>query len=354
MTEGCCGGAPAIRPWVPPPGFILGQHQTPVGMVSCLSTAWTRRDYLGALAMRLGIGRDGYRVDPGLYAIGVPQTDAPVLVTANYKLTLDHLRRALVGRSVWLLVLETAGINVWCAAGKGTFCTQELLDRIGVVRLDKVVTHRRLILPQLGAVGVSAPAVARAGPWRVHWGPLRAIDLPAYLDAGCIATPTMRRMLFPWFDRLVLTPIELRQQARTAFILAGVMAVLMLLIADLPTWTSRWPIAVAIPLTAWLAGCLLGPICLPLLPGRAFSVKGALLGLVVAAAWACVADTVMMLVAIVLIMSVATSYFFLHFTGCTTFTNVTGVERELRLALPVQGVVLLIGLVLWSLALAKG
>jgi acetyl-CoA decarbonylase/synthase complex subunit gamma len=295
-------------------------------------------------------------VDPGLYAIDTPQPDAPVLVTANYKLTLDHLRRALSGRSVWILVLETAGINVWCAAGKGTFSTQELLHRIQTVHLDEIVTHRRLILPQLGAVGVSAPAVAAAGPWRVRWGPVQAVDLPAYLDAGDIATPAMRRRLFPFVERLVLTPIELRQQVRSALILAGLLTVAMLLVTDLPTIASWWPLAVAMPMTAWLAGCLLGPLCLPWLPGRAFSIKGALLGLVVgtALAWGGGTHQPMMMIAVILLVAAATSYFLLHFTGCTTFTGITGVEREMRRALPVQGVVLLIGLVLWSLAGAEG
>ena len=64
-----------------------------------------------------------YKVDPGLYAIGNPNERSPVLVTANYKMSFDNLREALPGRDAWILVLDTRGINVWCAAGKGTFGT---------------------------------------------------------------------------------------------------------------------------------------------------------------------------------------------------------------------------------------
>ena len=61
---------------------------------------------------------------------GSPGADAPVLASANYRLSFDHLRRALGGRDAWILVLDTRGINVWCAAGKGTFGTDELVRRI--------------------------------------------------------------------------------------------------------------------------------------------------------------------------------------------------------------------------------
>jgi CO dehydrogenase/acetyl-CoA synthase gamma subunit (corrinoid Fe-S protein) len=76
--------------------------------------------------MRWGIGRHRYRIEPGLYAVGTPGSDSPVLVTANYKMSFDALRRELGGLDAWILVLETDGINVWCAAGKGTFGTEEV------------------------------------------------------------------------------------------------------------------------------------------------------------------------------------------------------------------------------------
>ena len=103
-----------------------------------------------------------YRVDPGLYAVGAPDAASPVFVSANYGLSFNVLRRALAGITGWILVLDTKGINVWCAAGKGTFGTAELIHRIQATRLDTVVTHRNLIVPQLGAPGVSAHEVGKA------------------------------------------------------------------------------------------------------------------------------------------------------------------------------------------------
>ena len=94
-------------------------------------------------------------MEPGLYALGAPAPDSPVFVSANYTLSFDALRSALRGIDGYLLVLDTKGINVWCAAGKGTFGTDELVARIEATRLAEVVRHRRLILPQLGAPGVA-------------------------------------------------------------------------------------------------------------------------------------------------------------------------------------------------------
>ena len=95
-----------------------------------------------------------YRVDPGLYSLGSPTAEAKVFVTANYKLSFDHLRKGLNGLDAWILVLDTKGINVWCAAGKGTFGTDELVRRIGSEKLTEKVSHKNLIVPQLGAPGL--------------------------------------------------------------------------------------------------------------------------------------------------------------------------------------------------------
>jgi acetyl-CoA decarbonylase/synthase complex subunit gamma len=108
---------------------------------------------------RVGAFRMHYTVPPGLYAVGEPTPESDVFVTANYKLSFDILRRELKEMDAWVLVLDTKSINVWCAAGKGTFGTNELVQRISAAKLDKVVSHRRLILPQLGAVVFRSPSV---------------------------------------------------------------------------------------------------------------------------------------------------------------------------------------------------
>jgi CO dehydrogenase/acetyl-CoA synthase gamma subunit (corrinoid Fe-S protein) len=95
------------------------------------------------------------------------------------------------------MVIDTRGVNVWCSAGKGTFCADEVVRRIEVVRLPEVVSDRRLILPQLSAAGVAAHEVRKRSGFHVVFGPVRAEDLPAFLADGMRATPEMRRWNSP-------------------------------------------------------------------------------------------------------------------------------------------------------------
>ena len=172
-----------------------------------------------------------YVVEPGLYALGRPGRRSPVLVTANYKLSFDSLRGALPGRDAWILVLDTKGINVWCAAGKGTFGTKELVGRIGSSGLPGIVSHRNLVLPQLSAPGVAAHQVRELTGFRVLYGPIRSVDLPAFLDNELRATQEMRTKTFTMMERVVLIPMELIGALKT-----GLAAMLVLFFLSL--WGS--------------------------------------------------------------------------------------------------------------------
>ena len=121
--------APCCTPNEPRPWWT-GLVDTPAGRVPRIATELRRQDRLGALKVRLCIGRMDYGVGPGLYAVGNPSADSPVLVSANYKLSFDRLRRELGGLDLWIMVLDTRKINVWCAAGKGTFGTEEIVGRL--------------------------------------------------------------------------------------------------------------------------------------------------------------------------------------------------------------------------------
>ena len=149
-------------------------------VVQTISSDWSLEDHLGQFRCRVSSYRNSYIVQPGLYAVGTPDNGSDVFVSANYKLSFDILRRSLKGINAWILVLDTKGINVWCAAGKRTFGTDELIRRISAVHLDKVVSHRRVIVPQLGAPGIAAHLVVKKTGFRVSYGPVDARDIPAY------------------------------------------------------------------------------------------------------------------------------------------------------------------------------
>ena len=163
--------------------YITGELDTPSGSIPVISTSWTNHDYLSTVRVRWSVGRMNYRVKPGLYAVGSPTDTSPVLVTCNFKLTFDIVRREMEGMNSWLLVLDTRGINVWCAAGKGTFSTKELVKKIEETGLGKVVSHRKLVVPQLGAVGISAHEVREQSGFSVIYGPVRASDIRTFVLA---------------------------------------------------------------------------------------------------------------------------------------------------------------------------
>lgn len=323
----------------------------------------TLRDRLGAARVRLGIGRDRYAVQPGLYRCGDPGPDAPVLVTANYKLTFDHVRSQVAGIDAWLLVLDTRGVNVWCAAGKNTFGTVELSRRVIDTGLANVVDHRTLIVPQLGATGVAAHDVRAFTGFKVVWGPVRATDIPEFLRRGMQATPAMRRVTFTLKERLTLVPVELSALWRPGVL--GALAVLGLT-SGLGVWgfsakalQARGAAVVLAALSGWIAGAVVTPALLPAVPGRAFAAKGALVGTV--AGFGVFAGSVQGVgplagAAVSLATVTLASYVAMNFTGASTFTSLSGVLHEMRRALPWQLGGAFLAAVLWvaSALLGRG
>ena len=355
----CCGVQPPIvgreheRPGYHLWGFVDDFIQTPAGEVPRVQTHWNHEDNRGAILARLGIGRDSYRIAPGLYAAGTPDENAPVLVTANYKLTFDVLRSHLKDVEAWILVLETNSINVWCAAGKGTFATLEVAERVKGVKLEEIVRHRRIILPQLAATGVSARQVKKMCGFEVVWGPVHAKDIGAYLDAGLQTTPAMRRVTFSLKERVELIPVELNHMGKPSLYLLPALLLLSGIgseIFSIGAVFSRGLPAVLAYVLAVAAGAILAPALLPWLPGRAFALKGAAIGVAAGALLSAGFSGQLVLLemaALTLFITAISSYLAMNFTGSTPYTSSTGVEKEMRMAIPAQAASALAALILW-------
>jgi acetyl-CoA decarbonylase/synthase complex subunit gamma len=326
--------------------FVVGSVTTPLGIVPQVTSRLHAQDYWGTVKARFGVGRMEYAVDPGLYALGNPDSSSPVFVSANYKMSFDELRRSLPGRDAWILVLDTDGINVWCAAGKGTFGTDELVRRIDATGLEKIVRHRKLILPQLAGPGVAAHQVKQRSGFSVQYGPIRAQDLPAYLESGLKATPGMRLKTFTLSERAVLIPVELMEALKPTLLVLPVLFLLGGLGGHAGFWTNALNegfFAVLAFLSALFAGAVLNPLLLPYLPGKAFSTKGLFIGALTAIlviylrgsdwqTWTGLMEAFSWL----LIISAVAAYLAMNFTGCSTYTSLSGVKKEMQWALPLE------------------
>jgi hypothetical protein len=338
--------------------FVVGRIQTPVGPVPQVLANLRFADHLGTVKARFGIGRMSYKTDPGLYALGAPDGFSPVLVTSNYKLTFDSLRSALPGRNLWILVVDTDGVNVWCSAGKGSFSAEEVAFRIELSGLNRIVNHRRVILPQLSAPGVASHALKKLSGFQAVFGPVQAADIPEFLDSGFKATAEMRKKDFPLWERIELIPVELLSGVKLGFAL-----ILLFLLASgfsgggpfLSNIRTQWLLVTSSILCAILAGNILVPALLPWVPAKSFSLKGVLVGIMTLAVFSfsirghytSVTNLLADMGPWFLIAPSLSAYFAMNFTGCSTFTSLSGVKKEMRFAAPAMAGAFAIGSIAW-------
>jgi len=346
QVDSCCAGEESILDYgnAAEAGWVNGQIETAVGPVYRINTTLERRDMLGSFKARWGVGRMSYIVPPDLYAVGNPDQSSPVLVSANYKLSFDSLRRELSGLNLWILVIDTKGINVWCAAGKGTFGTEEVIRMVNTTRLPELVSSKTLIMPQLSAPGVTAFEVRRRCGFRVIFGPVRAADIPTFLKAGNKADPAMRRTYFGFWDRVVLTPVEITALVKPLayfslfLFLLNLVSVLLVGNSFQLAFLIGQTLFDLVPfLGATLVGAVLVPALLPYLPGRALSWKGLILGLVWAGIYTGLSGAETRLLETIsyfLIIPAVAAFLSINFTGSTTYTSLSGVVKEMKIALP--------------------
>ncbi len=322
--------------------FITGNISVNENEVPVVSTKLNAKDIMGALMVRWGINRERYRINPGVYAVGTPGRESDVFVSANYKLSFDSLRKNLSGKDGWILVLDTKGVNVWCAAGKGTFSTKELVNRINLVNLETIVSHKRLILPQLSATGVAGYKVKEETGFNVHFGPVRAADIKKFITDGYRADKEMRKVNFGLIDRIKLIPNDF---IYGKYYLLGAMALLFLLSGISSHGISYRDFqggggpAILKVFLGYFAGIVVTPILLPYLPARYFSFKGFYSGSIIfliLVLTGSAGDNVFEIISWFLIITTISSFLAMNFTGSSTYTSLSGVKKEMKISIPIQ------------------
>jgi hypothetical protein len=334
--------------------YVEGFIKTDVSSTPVLKTCLDKADYILNVLVRCGVNRYNYRIVPGLYAVGNPGVDSEVLVTANFKLTVDHLRIAIHGIDAWILVLDTKGINVWCAAGKGTFSTATLVRQIQDAQLDRIVNHKRIMVPQLGATGVSATAVKKQSGFNVLYGPVRAKDIPAFLKNGRVADKDMRTVTFTMSERLILSPVELQTAFKPAVISALIIFILSGIGPGVFSIANAWTrgiVAVLALAAGMFSGAVITPALLPVIPVREFALKGTVTGFGTALLFIFMLNAEIVSfkagIALLLFTMTISSVMAMNFTGTTPFTSPSGVEKEMKRYIPIQLISLVLSTGIW-------
>jgi hypothetical protein len=337
--------------------YIIDSIKTKNGIVPQVTTSLNAHDLLGTIMVRWSINRNNYKVKPGLYAIGNPDSNSDVFVTANYKLSFDHLRKNLDGINSWILVLDTKGINVWCAAGKGTFGTKELIKQITETELEKIVQHKRIIVPQLGATGVAAHEIKEKTGFRVVYGPVKASDIKDFLNARLKKSLEMRTVTFGFYGRLKLIPVDLFYGK---YYLLISLAVFFILTASFKTAANSTESvyyglsSILNIIIAYLSGLFVTPMLLPFIPSRSFALKGFFTGLALSLGLFFLhqlGNNYFEIISWFFIITSTSSFLAMNFTGSSTFTSLSGVKKEMKIAIPFQIGFAAIGLILFIISL---
>jgi acetyl-CoA decarbonylase/synthase complex subunit gamma len=301
-----------------------------------------------------------YAISPGLYACGRPNSLSPVFATANFKLTFDILRKALHGISAWILALDTKGVNVWCAAGKGTFGTKELIERIKSTRLKSISKTGEIILPQLGAPGIAAHVVQKSTSLRILYGPAEARHIPKYLARNRQCTREMRRVQFPILSRLEISLYEFASALKWILLTSLTALILASFRGNSFSIAAGWDRTVsfhAMLLTSLFTGTFLFAALLPWLPGRAFTLKGFSLSLIPSVLILFVfigsSQNIPGIIAAVATLQAITLSLALAFTGASTFTSLSGVKRETGFSLPFIASLFILGAFFWPMAFIR-
>jgi acetyl-CoA decarbonylase/synthase complex subunit gamma len=199
---------------------------------------------------------------------------------------------------------------------------------------------------------VAAHELKKRCGFSVVFGPIRACDIIGFIQAGMKATEQMRQVRFSLYDRLVLTPVEFVTGGKYLLFAMAILFILSGMSAS--GYSSDLAMSSGIRsavnlFAAYFGGAVIGPLLLPWLPGRSFSFKGFSVGLVVAAVLYSLKLTGGRLetIAWIFLIPVVSSFLTMNFTGASTYTSLSGVKKEMRIAVPLQVVAVVLGMGMW-------
>jgi acetyl-CoA decarbonylase/synthase complex subunit gamma len=139
------------------------------------------------LVERMNIFTDPQRplaTKEGIYEVGAPKEDSPVLITTNFSLTYFLVSGYLETSRVpaWLLVKDTEGLSVMTAWAAGKFSADIIAPFVKKSGIEDKVKHHKLIIPGYAAVESGGLEEELSG-WEIQIGPREGAHIPAYVKA---------------------------------------------------------------------------------------------------------------------------------------------------------------------------
>jgi hypothetical protein len=292
-------------------------------------------------------------IKPGLYPVGNPTEEAPILVTSNYYVTYKRVITSLKKQSIkaWILVVDTKGVNVWCSAAGGNFTAEKVISQIDDCNLSESVNHKNLILPQLSAAGIDHLILKKAG-WEAKFGPIDINDLGEYQLNEYQKTPKMSQIVFPIQKRI---EYSISHNCFISLILLPLILLVDILahpIAFLRPWAD-WlvPNMIFLLIYIWIFGFLYG-ILYPIIPFKSGFLKGLIISIVFVpvSAFLFFSDSTLDL-----FMGVSTLLFYnaaisTDFDGFTPLSGIDLFEKDLIL-LTIFSVIIVLSLIIAPLLL---
>jgi acetyl-CoA decarbonylase/synthase complex subunit gamma len=120
-------------------------------------------------------------VEPKLYAVGEPGSQAPLLVTTNFSLSYYSVEGEVEASRVpaYILAVDTEGTSVLTAWASDKFNADTISKALKKSGIDGKLAHKKLVIP--GFVAVLSASVEDESGWSVEIGPKEASGIPSYL-----------------------------------------------------------------------------------------------------------------------------------------------------------------------------
>ncbi|MFX0085496.1 MAG: corrinoid protein-associated methyltransferase CpaM [Candidatus Hodarchaeota archaeon] len=314
------------------------------------------RGILGHIRNFLCILRAGSALIPieaGLYIYGNPSAQSPVLITANYQRTVRLVSNALQNQNAYLLVADTMGENIWCAARGDKFGLREVVEVIKATRIEELVQHRKLILPQLAAGGINHQQIKKAIGWTVRFGPIYAKDIPSYLETGR-KTEKQRTVSFDLKERIEMALQQSYFLSKFFFFWVFLFGIVGATI--LPN-LSLFRIAILLLPVVWLAYIFFAMI-FPLFPTSSFLRRGicygSLLTFIFISVGIVLSSSLIVIGQWALIGFIVGTFLGMDYSGATPISHPSEIDQEYPIMIILLGVCLIVLLVVSVIILVIG